>query len=93
MSQIRSHTTRSRLWAATAVLIGTCTLTVATQPASAQEKFAVFVGINDYIEFGDEPGGDLQGAESDALFMKAEWNRCHTPVSEGWLRRVLRVRS
>ena len=71
MSQIRTHATRSRLWAAAALLIGTCTLTVAAQPASGQETFAVFVGINDYIEFGDEPGGDLQGAESDALFMKA----------------------
>lgn len=37
---------------------------------SAQEKWAVFVGINDYVEFEDEPGGDLLGAESDALLMR-----------------------
>ena len=37
---------------------------------SAQQKYAVFVGINDYIEFGDEPGGDLRGAEGDALLMR-----------------------
>ena len=38
---------------------------------SAQQKYAVFVGINDYIEFEDEPGGDLRGAESDALLMRS----------------------
>jgi hypothetical protein len=71
MSQSWSRRPGSTLWAVAAVLIGTSTLAVTTQPASAQDKFAVFVGINDYIEFGDEPGGDLQGAESDALLMKS----------------------
>lgn len=35
-------------------------------PAHAQTEFAVFVGINDYIEFDDELGGDLLDAERDA---------------------------
>ncbi len=39
-------------------------------PALAQTKYAVFVGINDYIEFDDEPGGDLLGAERDARVMR-----------------------
>jgi len=42
----------------------------ACAPLPAQEIHAVFVGINDYIEYEDEAGGDLQGAESDALLMK-----------------------
>jgi caspase domain-containing protein len=48
-----------------AVLLAVCAFT-----ASGQQKFAVFVGVNDYVEFGDEPGGDLQGAESDAILMR-----------------------
>jgi uncharacterized caspase-like protein len=36
----------------------------------AQEIHGVFVGINDYVAYEDEAGGDLQGAESDALLMK-----------------------
>jgi hypothetical protein len=40
-------------------------------PVQAQEKFGVFIGINDYIAYEDEPGGDLQGAEQDALLMRA----------------------
>jgi len=32
----------------------------------AQARYAVFVGINDYVPFEDEPGGDLLGAERDA---------------------------
>jgi hypothetical protein len=43
---------------------------VAGPPAEAQTKHALFVGINDYIEFPDEPGGDLLGAEHDALVMR-----------------------
>ncbi len=39
-------------------------------PAHAQTKHAVFVGINDYIEFEDEAGGDLLGAEHDARVMR-----------------------
>lgn len=39
-------------------------------PAQAQTKYAVFVGIDDYIEFEDEPGGDLLGAEGDARVMR-----------------------
>ena len=39
-------------------------------PVSGQTKYAVFVGINDYIEFEDEPGGDLLGAERDARVMR-----------------------
>jgi hypothetical protein len=39
-------------------------------PAHAQTKYAVFVGIDDYIEFADEPGGDLLGAERDARVMR-----------------------
>lgn len=39
-------------------------------PAHAQTKHALFVGINDYIEFEDEPGGDLLGAERDARVMR-----------------------
>jgi len=38
--------------------------------AAEQDKYAVFVGINDYMEYEDEPGRDLQGAESDALLMR-----------------------
>lgn len=41
-----------------------------TAPLPAQEKFAVLVGVDDYIEFGEEFGGDLQGAERDALLMR-----------------------
>lgn len=40
-------------------------------PLAGQEIHGVFVGINDYVEYEDETGGDLQGAESDALLMKA----------------------
>jgi hypothetical protein len=36
----------------------------------AQTTHAVFVGINDYVEFRDEPGGDLLGAEHDARVMR-----------------------
>ncbi|MBM4183127.1 MAG: caspase family protein [Gemmatimonadetes bacterium] len=36
----------------------------------ARTTYAVFVGINDYIEFTDEPGGDLLGAEHDARAMR-----------------------
>lgn len=39
-------------------------------PTTAQVSHGVFVGINDYIAFEDEPGGDLQGAESDAQLMR-----------------------
>jgi len=39
-------------------------------PVRAQATHAVLVGINDYIEFQDEPGGDLLGAEHDALAMR-----------------------
>jgi hypothetical protein len=39
-------------------------------PLHAQTKHAVFVGIDDYIEFEDEPGGDLLGAERDVRLMK-----------------------
>lgn len=46
-------------------------LIIPTGHADAQEKYAVFVGINDYIAYEDEPGGDLQGAEQDALLMRA----------------------
>jgi len=56
--------------AATISFIATIALVCSAVPAGAQETFAVFVGINDYIEFEDEPGGDLQGAEGDALLMK-----------------------
>lgn len=38
--------------------------------ARAQTTHAVLVGINDYIEFADEPGGDLLGAENDARSMR-----------------------
>jgi hypothetical protein len=39
-------------------------------PLAAQTTHAVFVGINDYVEFADEPGGDLLGAEHDARVMR-----------------------
>lgn len=39
-------------------------------PSEAQTRYGVFVGINDYVEYVDEPGGDLQGAEADALLMR-----------------------
>ncbi|MGE0158034.1 MAG: caspase domain-containing protein [Gemmatimonadales bacterium] len=38
--------------------------------AYAQTRYAVFVGINDYVAFGDEPGGDLLGAERDARVVR-----------------------
>ena len=53
---------------------GACALALllaASQVLAAQEKFAVIVGINDYMEYDDELGGDLQGAERDALIMRA----------------------
>ncbi len=42
----------------------------APRPAGTQEMYAVFVGINDYMAYEDEPGGDLEGAEQDALLMR-----------------------
>src|SRR5687768_18567272 len=55
-----------------------CVLALAScAPASFQNaglhaptRHAVFVGINDYIELGDEPGGDLLGAEHDARVVR-----------------------
>lgn len=41
-------------------------LAAAAAPLHAQTMHAVIVGIDDYVEFGDEPGGDLLGAEADA---------------------------
>lgn len=38
--------------------------------APAPSTWAVVVGINDYINFGDEIGGDLRGAVNDALAMR-----------------------
>jgi len=46
-------------------------------PLRAQTTHAVFVGINDYVEFTDEPGGDLLGAEHDARAM-------HDVLTERW---------
>lgn len=43
----------------------------AAAPAHAQTMHAVIIGIDDYIEFEDEPGGDLLGAEADAHAMEA----------------------
>ena len=60
-----SHAARWRHAPVLALLV--CGLAV---PAHAQTKHAVFVGINDYIEFEDEPGGDLLGAERDARVMR-----------------------
>jgi len=59
--------------AARFLALGVATLTVAATPdgTDAQEKYAVFVGINDYIAYEDEPGGDLEGAERDARLMRA----------------------
>ncbi len=41
-----------------------------SSPLSAQEKFAVLVGVDDYLNYSDEPGGDLRGAERDALSVR-----------------------
>lgn len=50
-----------------AALLGTAAGTVGRAPA----RWAVIVGINDYEAFGaDEPGGDLRGAEYDALLFR-----------------------
>jgi hypothetical protein len=43
---------------------------VLATPADSQTRWAVFVGINDYVAFGDEPGGDLLGAERDARIVR-----------------------
>lgn len=43
---------------------------VVVAPLQAQTTYAVFVGINDYIEFADEAGGDLLGAEHDARVIR-----------------------
>jgi hypothetical protein len=56
---------------ASTVLAGISLAGDACVPLAAQEVHGVFVGINDYIAYEDEAGGDLQGAESDALLMKA----------------------
>jgi len=58
ISFVRAH-------ALAALLVG-CVI----RPAQAQTKHAVFVGIDDYIEYGAPPNGDLLGAESDARLMK-----------------------
>lgn len=34
-------------------------------------RWALLIGISDYIHFGDEPGGDLPGAEGDALALRS----------------------
>jgi hypothetical protein len=48
-----------------------CTLAfLAAAPARLPQRWAVIVGINDYIEFTDEVGGDLLGAENDARSMR-----------------------
>ena len=40
-----------------------------TEGKGQSQSWAVVVGINDYLNFGDVDGGDLRGAESDALAM------------------------
>ena len=50
-----------------AVILPAAILCVASAPRQAPPAvWAVLVGINDYIEYVDEPGGDLRGAERDA---------------------------
>ncbi len=56
-------------WLSTS-LAGALVAAAACAPLPAQEIHGVFVGINDYVAYEDEAGGDLQGAESDALLMK-----------------------
>lgn len=46
-------------------------------PLRAQTTHAVFVGIDDYVEFSDRSGGDLLGAEHDARAM-------HDVLVERW---------
>lgn len=42
-----------------------------TQEARPPTRWALLIGISDYIHFGDEPGGDLPGAEGDALALRS----------------------
>lgn len=70
-SSTRSRCLRSARRARWLVAVLAAQAAASADAIGAQETFAVFVGINDYIEFGDEPGGDLLGAEADALRMKA----------------------
>jgi len=69
-----TFTTRNLLSMALAL---SAVLTIPLASVDAQEKYAVFVGINDYLAYEDEPGGDLQGAERDALSMR-------TVLTERW---------
>ena len=52
--------------------LGVCiALFVAAPPgARAQDAYLLAIGINDYAAFEDEPGGDLLGAEADALLVR-----------------------
>ena len=54
-----------------AVLLPLLLAAAATAPARQPERWAVLVGVNDYLNFAtDEPGGDLLGAENDARAMR-----------------------
>jgi hypothetical protein len=44
---------------------------------AAPARWAVIVGVGDYLNFGDEPGGDLPGATNDARNM-------HAVLTERW---------
>ncbi len=53
-------------------LLGSALLLVAFMPhkSTAPDKWAVFIGISDYMNFGPEIGGDLPGASWDARRMR-----------------------
>lgn len=73
IARARVGTTRpgARRFGAAAALVAMLAVPAFPGHATAQETFGVFIGINDYVEFGDEPGGDLLGAEGDALLMRS----------------------
>ena len=45
-------------------------LALAPRGLPGQELHGLFIGINDYVEYEGVDGGDLQGAEGDALLMR-----------------------
>ena len=48
------------------VLLATSLLAATSHPAPAPNRWALVIGISDYLHYEDEPGGDLPGAANDA---------------------------
>lgn len=53
-----------------AAFVGALATTLMPVDLTGQELHGLFIGINDYVAYEGVEGGDLQGAEGDALLMR-----------------------